>query len=62
VPSIPGADETPFVVRARRMGIRAGLDASRLNQMADELEAESFDESSRTPSRSLEESSARKRK
>ena len=37
------ADETRFVVCARRMGLRAGLDAGRLNQMADELEAESFD-------------------
>jgi hypothetical protein len=58
----PWADETPFVVRARRMGLRAGLDAGRLNQMADELEAASFDDLSRTLTRTLEESSARKRK
>ena len=57
-----GADETRFVVHSRRMGLRAGLDAGRLNQMADELEAASFDELSRTLSRTLEESSARKRK
>jgi len=42
------ADEAPFTVHARRMGLRAGLDAGRLNQMADELEAEAFDELSRT--------------
>jgi hypothetical protein len=40
-------DEAPFTVRARRMGLRAGLDAGRLNRMADELEAEAFDELSR---------------
>jgi hypothetical protein len=30
----------PFVVAARPMGLRAGVDAGRLNQMGDELEAE----------------------
>jgi hypothetical protein len=58
----PGTEEAPFVVHARRMGLRAGLDAGRLNQMADELEAEGFDELSRTLSRNLGESSARRRK
>ena len=58
----PGADETPFIVRARGMGLRAGLDSGRLNQIADELEAEGFDELSRTLSQTLGESSARKRK
>jgi hypothetical protein len=57
-----GAEETPFVVHAQRMGLRAGLDAGRLNQMADELEAEGFDELSRTLSRTLDDSPARKRK
>ena len=41
------AVEAPFVVRARQMGLRAGIDAGRLNQVADELEAEAFDELSR---------------
>lgn len=52
----PSDGEAPFVVRARRMGLRAGIDAGRLNQMTDELEAESFDELSRTLSRTLAES------
>jgi hypothetical protein len=52
----PSDDETSFVVRAQRMGLRAGIDAGRLNQMTDELEAESFDELSRTLSRTLAES------
>jgi hypothetical protein len=43
-----GSDDVPFVVRTRSMGLRAGLDSGRLNQMADELEAESFQELSRT--------------
>jgi len=41
-------DEPPFTVHARRMGLRAGLNAGRLNQLADEFEAEAFDELSRT--------------
>jgi hypothetical protein len=49
----PSDDETSFVVRAQRMGLRAGIDAGRLNQMTDELEAESFDELSRTLARTL---------
>ena len=51
----PQTEETPFVVRARQMGLRAGLDAGRLNQIADELEAEGFDELSRTLSNTLSE-------
>jgi hypothetical protein len=47
----PGDKELPFVVRARGMGLRAGIDAGRLNQMADELEAASFDQLSRGLSR-----------
>lgn len=57
----PNAEEPSFVVCARPMGLRAGLDAGRLNQMADELEAEHFDEFSRTLSRTFAES-AHKRK
>jgi len=51
----PQTEETPFVVRARQMGLRAGLDAGRLNQITDELEAEGFDELSRTLSNTLSE-------
>lgn len=57
----PKTEETPFVVRARQMGLRAGLDAGRLNQIADELEAEGFEELSRTLSQALSEP-AHKRK
>ena len=39
---VSGAKEGRFIVRSRGMGLRAGIDAARLNQMADELEAESF--------------------
>lgn len=37
-----GGEEAPFVVLARPMGLQAGVDVARLNQLADELEAESF--------------------
>jgi hypothetical protein len=39
-----GTEEPPFAVRARRMGLRSGIDAARLNQVSDELEAERFGE------------------
>jgi hypothetical protein len=42
-----GVDEAPFDLRARRMGLRAGIDSARLNQVSDELEAERFQELSR---------------
>jgi hypothetical protein len=58
--SVP--DEPPFLVRARRMGLRAGVDSGRLNQMADELEADSFDELSRTLLQTVGQSKAHKRK
>jgi hypothetical protein len=57
-----GAEETAFVVRARRMGLRAGIDSARLNQMSDELEAGSFDELSRRLAKTRGESHSRKRK
>ena len=41
------SEEAPFVIRARPMGLRAGIDPARLNQLSDELEAEGFDELSR---------------
>jgi hypothetical protein len=56
------AGESPFVVHARRMGLRAGIDSGRLNQMADELEAEGFDELSRTLSQTVGPSQTHKRK
>jgi hypothetical protein len=56
-----GAEDTPFVVHASRMGLRAGIDSGRLNQMSDELEAESFDELSRRLAKSAGKSPSRKR-
>ena len=56
-----GAEDAPFVVRASRMGLRAGIDSGRLNQMSDELEAESFDELSRRLAKSPGKSPSRKR-
>jgi hypothetical protein len=56
-----GSEETPFVVNARRMGLRAGIDSARLNQMSDELEAGSFDELSRQLAESHGKSRSRKR-
>jgi hypothetical protein len=39
----PGAAaKRPFVVTARPMGLRAGIDPAGLNKLADELEAEAF--------------------
>ncbi len=58
----PRGDDAPFVVRARRMGLRAGIDSGRLNQVADELEAEGFAELSRALSQTVGQSSPRKRK
>jgi hypothetical protein len=56
-----GAEDTPFVVHARRMGLRAGIDSARLNQLSDELEAESFDELSRRLAKRHGKSHSRKR-
>jgi hypothetical protein len=35
-------DARPFVVDARPMGLRPGIDPARLNQLHDELEADGF--------------------
>ncbi|MGH8208994.1 MAG: antitoxin [Steroidobacteraceae bacterium] len=56
-----GAEDTSFIVRARRMGLRAGIDSARLNQISDELEAESFDELSGRLAKSHGKSHSRKR-
>lgn len=39
VPSVPAK---PFVVEAKSMGLRVGLDPARLHDLADELELEAF--------------------
>jgi len=59
--SLPN-DESPFVVQARRMGLRPGVDGGRLNQIADELETDAFDQLNRTLTETLETSPARQRK
>lgn len=56
-----GAEDAPFAVRARQMGLRAGIDSARLNQMSDELEAESFDELSRRLAKHRGKSHSRRR-
>jgi hypothetical protein len=38
----PRGDEPPFVVSPRSMGLRAGLDPARLQQLDDELDVDSF--------------------
>jgi hypothetical protein len=38
----PQVDEQPFRVRARALGLRAGIDPARLNQLNDDLETDAF--------------------
>ena len=38
----PEAARAPFAVKARPMGLRAGIDPAGLNQLADELELDGF--------------------
>ncbi|MDP3069223.1 MAG: hypothetical protein Q8N18_02995 [Opitutaceae bacterium] len=38
----PASAAKPFVVKARPMGLRTGLDPTRLHDLADDLEAEAF--------------------
>lgn len=56
-----GAEDAPFVVHARRMGLRAGIDSARLNQMSDELEVERFNELSQRLTKQHGKSPSRKR-
>ena len=41
-PKPPAAGKRPFVVAARPLGLRAGLDPAGFNKLADETEAEAF--------------------
>jgi hypothetical protein len=41
------ADGTPYEVQARALGLRAGIDPTRLNQLNDELDADAFQEATR---------------
>lgn len=38
----PAAGGAPFVVKARPLGLRAGIDPGGFNKLADEVEAEAF--------------------
>lgn len=44
-----GAKRAPFVVKARPMGLRPGLDPAGLNKLADDFEVEAFLAKSRKP-------------
>ncbi len=37
---VPQANEKPFVVNAKNMGLRPGIDPTKLQQLADEMEVE----------------------
>jgi phosphatidylethanolamine-binding protein (PEBP) family uncharacterized protein len=39
---VPPVDQEPFRVEARPLGLRAGIDPARLNQLNDELEVDAF--------------------
>ena len=41
-PRAAASAKRPFVVTARPLGLRAGIDPAGLNKLADELEAEAF--------------------
>jgi hypothetical protein len=41
-PARSGKRPKPFVVKARTMGLRTGIDPGRLNELADDLEVEAF--------------------
>jgi hypothetical protein len=44
-----GTKRPPFVIQARPMGLRPGLDPAGLNKLADELEVEAFLAKARRP-------------
>jgi hypothetical protein len=41
-PSAPAKRRKPFVVKARPMGLRTGVDPARLTELADDLEVDAF--------------------
>ncbi len=45
--SAPDEKSEPFILHARPMGLRTGLDPAGFNRLADDLEAEAFLESTR---------------
>lgn len=53
---VPTVEEEPFVVRSQPMGLRAGIDPTKLQDLADQMEVEAFLELSRRLDRSRKES------
>lgn len=49
---IPSAPARPFVLEPKAMGLRAGIDPTRLHDLADDLEVEAFAETTRKLRRS----------
>ena len=39
---VPASDEAPFVVEPKPLGVRAGVDPTRLQELGDELEVDAF--------------------
>lgn len=39
---VPAIDEKPFVVKAKDMGLRPGIDQRKLQQLADEMEVDAY--------------------
>jgi len=40
--AVPVVEEEPFVVKAKNMGLRPGIDPTQLQDLADEMEVEAF--------------------
>jgi hypothetical protein len=49
-----GAAAAPFTVKARALGLRAGIDSARLNQVNDEFEVDAFLETTRRLQREVD--------
>jgi hypothetical protein len=49
----PARRRRQFVVRARPMGLREGIDPTALNKLADELEVDAFTETTRRSTRAV---------
>jgi hypothetical protein len=46
-----GRSAKPFVVRAKAMGLRSGIDPARLSELADEMETDAFLARTRRPAK-----------
>lgn len=52
--TVPVVDEEPFVVRPQPMGLKPGIDPTKLQDLADEMEVEAFIELTRRLDRASE--------